>query len=321
MIFFSIIIPCYNLEKYVHKTIVSVLKQNYENFELILIDDGSTDNTYKIIKSYEDKDKRVKVFTKQNGGVSSARNLGIKKAEGENILFLDGDDLIECDLLEKSYEVLKNKKIDMFSFGYKMVSEITNDIIKDYSCKKHANKLYSGNEFLELYFSKKINQCMCSFIVKKSIIKDNLILFDENTKYGEDQEFQIRCINQCTSVYYEGSSLFFYIQRKGSAINSRIVREDFDVYIRIEEYLSDNLKEYYSNYLCFLFIYYVREIINKGSERETVTKLLKLDPLLNHFKIKLSLYSMNTVLFILFYRIFIKRYLLRKYNIGNYSQA
>ena len=97
----SVIIPVYNLAKYLSKCLESVLAQTYANFEIIAIDDGSTDDSAAILKKYAEKDKRVKPILKANGGVSSARNAGLDKAEGEYIFFLDGDDWIEPETLER----------------------------------------------------------------------------------------------------------------------------------------------------------------------------------------------------------------------------
>ena len=100
----SIIIPVYNIEKYIEKAIVSVVNQTCPDFELLLINDGSTDSSYEICKKWEEKDNRIKVISKENGGVSSARNLGMELAKGEYLFFLDGDDWIREDCFEKLLE-------------------------------------------------------------------------------------------------------------------------------------------------------------------------------------------------------------------------
>ena len=102
----SIIIPAYNAADYLAQTIESVLNQTYSDFELILIDDGSTDRTREIIKDYQCKDARIKYFYKENGGVSSARNLGLQKATGDFVSFLDSDDLWDRRFLELMYHKL-----------------------------------------------------------------------------------------------------------------------------------------------------------------------------------------------------------------------
>ena len=201
MITFSIIMPCYNLEAIVHRTIESVMKQTYKNFELIIIDDGSTDNTLKVLKGYEKQDNRIKVFSKENGGVFSARNFGITKASGEYIQFLDGDDLIESILLDKAINILNLTSADMFSFGYKKINENLDYVIKRYSFKRSNKSTFSGYNFQRMYFSREIAQHISSFIIKKSIILENSILFNEDTKYAEDQEFQLKCNVKCKNIF------------------------------------------------------------------------------------------------------------------------
>ena len=106
---FSIIVPVYNVEKYIHKCIESFICQTYKDIEIILVDDGSTDNSSSIFDEYADKDKRIRVIHKKNGGLSDARNAGIEIASGEYILFVDSDDYIETDTCRK---LLKYTKLD-----------------------------------------------------------------------------------------------------------------------------------------------------------------------------------------------------------------
>ena len=111
--FFSIVIPAYNSEKYLNECLKSVLEQRFESFEIIIIDDGSVDNTYEIAKKYEKKDARVRAYKKINGGVASARNMGIINAEGKYIVFLDSDDILNEGVLEQIYSQLSDSDCDM----------------------------------------------------------------------------------------------------------------------------------------------------------------------------------------------------------------
>ncbi|GIN96859.1 hypothetical protein J6TS1_27290 [Siminovitchia terrae] len=311
---YSVIIPCYNLESVIHRTIKSVLEQTYNNFELIIVDDGSTDNTLEVLKGYQLIDSRLKVFSKENGGVSAARNFGLQKCSGEYILFLDGDDLIERDLLQRADSVFNNK-VDMFSFGYKKVNITLNKIEKSYSYKKYNEQIFTGSEFQKLFFSKKISQCMCSFIIRKDIIVENFILFDENTKYGEDQEFQLRCNVNCQKIYYESMEYFLYVQRDGSAINNKVVRENFDVYFRMREYINQELERYYNNFLCYLFVYLIKEIREKGSDKKTVKKLLQFDGVLRNYSIDATYHNILTGIFIIFYKFYYKKRIIKSFDL------
>ena len=154
---FSIIIPCYNIEKYISKTLESVFNQTFKDFEIILINDGSKDNTGEILDDYSKKYKRIKVVHKENEGVSEARNIGIRNATGEYIYFLDGDDLIENTLLERANEVFKNNKIEIFSFGFNMVYK-DGKIKRRYSEEQYNNQIINSKEFLSLFFNKKAGE-------------------------------------------------------------------------------------------------------------------------------------------------------------------
>ena len=105
----SVIVPVYNIEHYIEECIKSILNQTFKEFELLLVDDGSTDSSLNICRGYEKKDNRIKVIHKKNGGLSDARNVGIEKACGKYICFIDGDDFIANDTLENMYNlILKN---------------------------------------------------------------------------------------------------------------------------------------------------------------------------------------------------------------------
>lgn len=113
----SIIVPVYNVEKYVERCIESIIKQSYKNLEIILIDDGSKDNSGKICDEYAQKDNRIKVIHKKNGGLSDARNTGLNIADGEYICFIDSDDYIHKDLVKDNLEKLIQQKADMICFN------------------------------------------------------------------------------------------------------------------------------------------------------------------------------------------------------------
>ena len=182
----SVIVPVYNVEQYLPKCIESILKQTFSNFELLLIDDGTPDHSGAICDRYAQTDNRVRVFHKENGGVSSARNLGLKEAKGEWVIFVDSDDWIE----HKSFEILSSffleNSLDFIQFGYKRIASKDNSEIlynKTFSIITNKEDYFSSNSF---------SHAICGNLMKHEIITKYNISFTDGIKYCEDQEFVLK---------------------------------------------------------------------------------------------------------------------------------
>ena len=187
----SVIVPVYKAEKYLHRCVDSILAQSYTDFELLLIDDGSPDNSGAICDEYAIKDSRVRVFHKENGGVSSARNLGIDKADGEWIVFIDSDDWIDITLLQSLCLVLDSNFI--FS-GMKLCS--SSRVIQ------FENKLYKSDSLVDFLNSNKgyrLNS-PCGHLYKTSILKEHGLCFDERIRFGEDAIFNLKYLCYSDSI-------------------------------------------------------------------------------------------------------------------------
>lgn len=218
MPFFSIIIPCYNVSNFVDRSIQSVLEQEYSNYELILIDDASKDATPEILEGYSSNDKIRVLQNKSNAGVSFSRNRGISVAEGEYVLFLDGDDTYEKNLLKDLKKFLDlNKGLDLVSFGYSIQEENRISHLGKSSYKEH---IFKSEAFLKLYLSRSIRQHLCSIAVRREMLFENSIFFDERTFAGEDQEFQIRAMLHSREIGYMPQEYFNYIIRKSSFMHA-----------------------------------------------------------------------------------------------------
>ena len=174
---FSIIVPVYKTEQYLEKCIQSILEQNYNNFELILVDDGSPDRCPQICDAYQKRDDRIKVFHKTNGGVSSARNLGLKVATGKYIWFVDSDDYIEKFSLQQLYENQKEQLADMYIFNNGSIHELSSADINDF--------------FKKYYFTYVVGFGPWNKIYKREIIMSNSLCFDTEETIGEDLLFNI----------------------------------------------------------------------------------------------------------------------------------
>ena len=178
---FSVIIPVFNAEKHLAKTLLSVAQQTYNCYEVLLVDDGSTDHSVEICKEFSRKDNRFSLYRKTNGGVSSARNLGLQRAKGEYVIFVDSDDIVEAVLLEKTLADLKESNADMLLFGMSFDIEKQGKIVKRIE-KKCEGKVFSVKE-LDKYYKQLYEEnyiiSMCNRVVRLSLIRDNGVKFNE----------------------------------------------------------------------------------------------------------------------------------------------
>ena len=141
----SVIVPIYNVEEYLANCIESILNQTFKDFELILINDGSTDNSLEICYRYRDRDKRINVINKKNGGVSSARNIGIEISKGEYIAFVDPDDDIEINMYEELMGIMENNNVDIVVSGFKFINLINNTSEK-FNIYNRTNRIIKRKE-------------------------------------------------------------------------------------------------------------------------------------------------------------------------------
>ncbi len=227
---FSLIIPAYNVEKYIKKCLDSVLNQTYNNYEIIIINDGSTDNTSKILESYK-SNKKIKIINQENKGLSNARNTGVSNAKGDYILFIDSDDFIEKELLEILNKTIKDE--DLVRFQIKILDE-TNKIIKEYK-EETFNNLNGIEAFNKLSKYNLVELAVCYAYKKDTFLKNNY-KFEEKT-YHEDFgliPYIIISSKKVTSINYIG---YNYLQRKNSIMNNT----DYETEIKKS---NDVLKHY-----------------------------------------------------------------------------
>ena len=164
--FLSVIVPVYNSENTVRNCIESILNQKFSSFELLLIDDGSTDNSLSICKEYSLKDKRVKCFHKDNAGVSSARNYGLDKCNGNYIAFIDSDDYIDSDTFQKCFDLFSANEID--AVRYNLIEDKGNESIPQEIAYNEG--ILSKNDIADLFIDYKLKGSACCFVIKKSVI-------------------------------------------------------------------------------------------------------------------------------------------------------
>lgn len=209
----SIIVPVYNVEKYIEKCIDSIINQTFQNLEIILVDDGSKDSSPTICDNYEKKDSRIRVIHKENGGLSSARNAGIDLATGEYIGFIDPDDYIEHDMFEVLYDLIKKYDADLSvcglidCYGENVKRKITKDMATD----KCVNK----SEAIKIVMEAK-ESCVSAVnkLYKKEIFNDGLRY--EEGKTFEDALIIIDVLMKCNKVAFTNVEGYYYIHRKNS---------------------------------------------------------------------------------------------------------
>lgn len=242
MVKVSVIIPVYNVENYVERTLNSIINQTFDSFEIIIINDGSTDNTEKIVRNVLSKSGvSYKIIYQKNSGVSAARNLGIKNSSGKYIYFIDGDDYAELSLLKELYDESEITKSGVVFAGYDHVDLYGNSEDKG-KFNKYLRKTVNGKEATKEMISDKIWICMNSGLYRKDIIINNNIQFDTRYRYNEDVLFTLRCLYSSTSVSCVKKELVHYVRRPASAMNSPNKRYSDLVYgiEKFKEYIVEN---------------------------------------------------------------------------------
>lgn len=259
----SIIIPAYNAEKILPKCLDSILSQTYKDFEVILINDGSKDRTGEVADGYAAKDDRIKVIHKTNGGVSSARNEGLKIAAGEWVAFIDSDDWVDPRFLESFFT---EGTADLMVGGYNTVG------CHEVREASYDNVFVEDNrglrELLKAHITDMTFLCPWAKMFRNSILKESSMIFDTNMKIGEDTAFVWEYLNKCSSIslcagqfynYYTESSDFKYaidedvalytIQRLVTPLNILGKKYEWDI---------SEAKDYIITYYTWLYKLYVK---------------------------------------------------------------
>lgn len=286
----SVIVPVYNVEKVLHYCVESILNQKFSDFELILVDDGSPDNSGRICDEYVKKDTRVKVIHKNNGGVSSARNAGIEAALGEYLCFVDSDDYLESNYLKELIET-KKKYPDFdntwcyFRIGnkYDFVDENENEELPKV-------EYYSVREIMTLHEKWLDAGPVCKLYSREVIINNNL-KFDKNLSLGEDLTFNFNYLD-CTNgnILVINRFLYNYVQLSDDSLSKKYYPDMFDIYKKLNQMMwyyinkwncdEEQIKKYYN--ACF----YKYEVVLKNTFSEYNTQNKKSKYKLNNSILK-----------------------------------
>ncbi|MEG1312349.1 MAG: glycosyltransferase family 2 protein [Romboutsia sp.] len=242
-ILISIIVPIFNCEKYLEKCIYSILNQSIENIELILVNDGSNDNSLQICEAISCKDNRIRIINKENEGVSKARNVGIDSAQGKYIMFCDSDDYVDNRWCQNLYEQIELDKNSLVISGVHFINQRDNN--------DNNNKVFSKDE--EISYMKKerlfeIYDCFllnspCNKIYNSKFIKDNNIKFNEELSLGEDLLFNLEYIDYTnTNIVMVNKSDYLYILRDTESLDNKYYENLYDIYVYLFSELENKLK-------------------------------------------------------------------------------
>ena len=219
----SVIIPVYNVEKYLKRCVDSIVAQTYKNLEIILVDDGSLDACPKICDNYAEKDKRITVIHKQNGGLSDARNFGIKAAKGQFIAFVDSDDSVKPTYIEVLYDAIINDHSDISICG-------NIDIYRDTTIERHPKnrKVYTNIDSIkEVFYDRDIDTCAVSKLFKIELFRNRLF---PTGKVFEDTWLIPRLLSDCKKVSVIPKSLYYHYINPNSIVTKEFSPDRMDLY-------------------------------------------------------------------------------------------
>lgn len=245
----SIIIPVYNVEQYIRTCMDSVICQTYTNLEILLIDDGSTDNSLMICREYEKYDTRIRVYHKSNEGLGLTRNYGLTRVKGKYVTFLDSDDYLGSDAVYDMVDVAEKEKADLVIAGFK---KVTNEKKVLYT-EKYKNEIFIGeqvkNDLLPRMIGSKPEKkdsifrmaCGKLYLVSR-IIENHIEFLSERTVMSEDLAFQIELLPMLEKAVVISEEIYYYRQNP-SSITARYEQSRFDRSVRMYQYVLDKIKE------------------------------------------------------------------------------
>lgn len=288
----SILLPVYCVESYLETCLNSIINQTYKNLQIVLIDDGSLDNSYKICQSFAEKDDRIEIYHQENMGVASTRNHLLEKVKGEYLLFVDSDDWLELDMIEYLIKEIQNNSSDII-----VCNVVSNKIV--FKTKQQNNvKAWDQEQFISLFLRhKEINGSLWNKLIKTQLIKG--LKFDPQISYGEDALFFWQILQRTNNVVVTDRKLYHYRMNdnsishqeygwkkiSGHKVWQQIAEETAQLwpkyknvatanyaisdmwqiyYAALSNYkMDENIKEFQKNVRNHLFLIYKSKLINK----------------------------------------------------------
>lgn len=245
----SIVVPVYNVEEYLKRCVLSILNQTFSDWEMILVDDGSSDDSSAICDDYVQKEKRIRVIHKENGGLSSARNAGLKEAKGEYVGFVDSDDTINKEMYAKMIEIAEKTEADFVMSDYMRIPANGSPYLKTLHIR---GGLYTKEDiqkdiYPSLIMGSNIDYgpllSACNCLYRREFLHSNGLCFDEDIRWSEDNLFSVKVGYCAESFYYlKGEGFYNYYQNKGT-ITTSYKKDAWKVYSKMNDYLHEYFKD------------------------------------------------------------------------------
>lgn len=263
----SVIVPVYNAEKYLSRCLDSILSQTYKDLEIILVDDGSTDNSYAMIKEYEAADSRIIAVSKENGGISDARNAGLQIAAGKFIAFVDSDDCVDSRMIELCVNAQNSSNADIVGFDWQTFSAQIPSV-----SYKNKNTVKKGKKVLSYFLEKNRLYCAVRYLFNADIIKNNNLQFDRNIRSGgEDQLFIYNYVKFCGNAVFIKYNGYFYYENESSA-SSGVVKPNHYNDINVRKFIYEDCEKKYKKrakaHLLKGYLAFCLKAVKFGSECE-----------------------------------------------------
>lgn len=264
----SIVVPVYNTAKYLDRCIESLVGQTFENLQIILVDDGSTDSSGQLCDSWADRDKRIVVIHKRNGGLSSARNAGIEVAEGAYLGFVDSDDYVEFHMFETLLSGFDNSDVGITCCGRYVHID---DLVKDDFATPNKVVMSASTAIAELFLGNILDVSACDKLYRRKMFDE--IRYPEG-RISEDAAIILQLLDGCGSVVHVGECLYHYVFRSGSISKSCYTPKKYDVMrncIEMRSWIEENHPDslsYFKSYCCAQMANMIEDMINTSGARK-----------------------------------------------------
>ena len=264
----SLIIPVFNVEGYLEECLESIIEQSFSDYEVIIVDDGSTDKSREIIKTYEKKFNKIKILLQGNKGVSEARNLALKHAMGEYVLYIDSDDFLKSNMLEVMVNKANKTKADIIICNYILYYGDNNENNRVANQNNLEDNIYSSNDVIDMMLNFKIQGQLWNKLFKRSLLLENNFEFEKG-RYIQDIFPVFKVINKSEKIGFINEALYYYRQRDTSTVykkNIKLVEDYYHAMYSIIEYIiENNLKVNANSFKVFrasVFSYFIYHYTN-----------------------------------------------------------